>query len=163
MQISCKIRNAIPTDVKDITQMITELAIYQDSLDELLVSEALMEKNLFCEQPRIYCLIGEVDGKIAGFALFFYNFSTWHGRDGLYLEDLFVRSEYRSTGLGFKLIHSLAKVAKENDCARMEWSVQKANELALNFYNRLGATPKNDWVVYRFSEENIANIAKSKG
>jgi GNAT superfamily N-acetyltransferase len=118
-----------------------------------------LAKNLFGAHPYAECLIAEADGQPAGFALYFHNFSTFLGKPGLYLEDLFVDPKYRRTGIGFRLFSALARIALERDCGRMEWSVLDWNEPALAFYKKLGAQPMNDWTVQRLTTPDIEILA----
>jgi len=157
---SCHICPASPDDVGYIKGFIRDLAAYQGVTDKLEVSEDLLHKALFCDQPQVHCLIGKVDRQVAGFALYYFNFSTWTGRSGLYLEDLFVQEEYRHYGLGRLLLGKLARIAVDRGCERMEWSVHSGNTPAQRFYHRLGAKPMSEWTLYRLTGAEISGLAR---
>jgi GNAT superfamily N-acetyltransferase len=120
----------------------------------------LLRKNLFGDRPYAEVLIAEVDGEPAGFALFFHNFSTFVGRPGIYLEDLFVKPEHRGTGLGRALLKRLAEIAVERECGRLEWAVLDWNEPAIGFYKKLGARPNDEWTVFRLAGEALQELAR---
>ncbi|MDX1723089.1 MAG: GNAT family N-acetyltransferase [Pseudomonas sp.] len=145
------IRSAQPDDVGLIIGFIRELAEYEKLSDQVVADPAQMLEHLFGARPFAEVLIGEVDGTAAGFALFFHNYSTFLGKPGIYLEDLYVRSSVRGTGLGTALLGKLASLAVERGCGRLEWSVLDWNEPAIDFYKRLGAQPQDDWTQYRLT------------
>lgn len=145
------IRSAQPDDVGLIIGFIRELAEYEKLSDQVVADPAQMREHLFGARPFAEVLIGEVDGAAAGFALFFHNYSTFLGKPGIYLEDLYVRSSARGTGLGTALLGKLASLAVERGCGRLEWSVLDWNEPAIDFYKRLGAQPLDDWTQYRLT------------
>ena len=118
-----------------------------------------MAQKLFGPRPYAEVLIGEIDGAPQGFALFFHNFSTFEGRPGVYLEDLFVRPEARGSGLGKALLGKLAALAMERDCARLEWSVLDWNTPAIDFYKALGATPMDEWTIFRVDGSALTELA----
>jgi GNAT superfamily N-acetyltransferase len=153
------IRPATKNDAALILSLIRELAEYEKLAHEVVADEATLAKHLFGPEPRGECLIAEANGEPTGFALFFHNFSTFLGKPGLYLEDLYVKPEYRSTGIGMQLLRALAKIALECDCGRMEWWVLDWNEPALAFYNKLGAEPMSDWTVQRLNRTAIEKLA----
>jgi GNAT superfamily N-acetyltransferase len=159
--IDISIRVAASADVRTILNFIRDLSIYEKLEHEVKADESTLTKNLFGLNPYAECLIAETDGEPAGFALFFHNFSTFLGKPGLYLEDLFVKPEYRSRGIGQRLFGELAHIALERDCGRMEWSVLDWNEPALTFYRKLGAQPLGDWTVQRLTRLEIEALAKS--
>jgi len=144
-----KIRAAAPADVGLLVELIAELADYEKAPDEAVATPALIDTALFGQSPTAEAVIAEFDGQAAGFALFFHNFSTWLGRPGLYLEDLFVREAWRGRGIGKALLLHLAGIARARGCGRMEWSVLDWNTPAIEFYESLGATPMDGWTVYR--------------
>ena len=158
-----RIRPAVRTDVPLILSLIRELAEYERDPGAVVATEALLERHLFGEGlgrgPVAECVIGEVDGEPQGFALFFHNFSTWLGRPGLYLEDLFVRPAARGRGLGKALLSHLAALAVERGCGRFEWWVLDWNEPAIGFYKSMGAVPMSEWTVFRLSGEAMRNAA----
>lgn len=153
------IRPAVREDVGQILAFIRELAEYEKLSHEAVADEAGLAEQLFGATPRAEVLIAEVDGEAAGFALFFHNFSTFVGKPGLYLEDLFVRPAFRGFGLGKRLMVRLAKLAVERDCGRFEWSVLDWNQPAIDFYRSLGATGMDEWTVQRVAGDALAALA----
>ena len=148
------IRPATPADVPLILDFIRGLAEYERMLDQVEATEERLRTSLFPGNgrgPDAYCVIGSVDGTPAGFALYFFNYSTFLARPGLYLEDLFVRPEHRGAGLGKALLLHLAALAHERGCGRMEWAVLDWNEPAQAFYRSLGAVPMDEWTVWRLT------------
>src|SRR6476661_8541330 len=154
-----RIRLARPGDAPTILALIRDLAEYERAPNEVVTTEEQLRKNLFGPQPTAEVLLGEEAGVPVCFALFFHNFSTWMGRRGLYLEDLFVRPEVRGRGYGRALLVRLAQIAAERGCGRMEWAVLDWNEPAIQFYRKLGATPMHEWTVFRLTEEEITKLA----
>ena len=154
-----RLRPAARDDVGQILSFIRELAEYEKLAHEAVADEATLAAQLFGERPAAEVVIAEVDGQPAGFALFFHNFSTFLGQRGLYLEDLFVRPQFRGLGLGRRLMAHLAKLAVERDCGRFEWSVLDWNTPAIDFYRRLGATGMDEWTVQRVSGEALRALA----
>ena len=157
--MSLSIRAATPADISLIGQFIRDLAEYEKLAHAVRFDEAVMAQKLFGPRPYAEVLIGEIDGLAQGFALFFHNFSTFEGRPGIYLEDLFVRPDSRGSGLGKALLGKLAALAVERDCARLEWSVLDWNTPAIDFYKSLGATPMDEWSVYRVDGDALDNLA----
>jgi GNAT superfamily N-acetyltransferase len=155
------IRSAIPGDLDLIFRFICDLAEYEKLRHEVRADRDALARYLFGTTPRAEVIIGEIDGHAKGFALFFHNFSTFEGRPGLYLEDLFVDPEARGSGLGRALLARLAQIAIERDCARLEWSVLDWNEPALRFYRSLGATPMDEWTVQRVDGMALTALAKA--
>ncbi|MBA4041938.1 MAG: GNAT family N-acetyltransferase [Sphingobium sp.] len=153
------IRFATPADVPTILQFVRELAIYERALDQVVATEALLEQALFATPPAAEALIAEVDGAPAGLALFFYNFSTWTGWRGLYLEDLYVTPQARGTGVGKALLKRLAQIAVERGCSRFEWAVLDWNTPAQEFYKAMGATIMGDWRICRMSGDALTTFA----
>ena len=153
------IRNACESDIPTILQLIRELADYERLLHEVVATEERLRENLFGRRRHAEVLLAEVEGKIAGFALFFHNYSTFLGRPGIYLEDLFVLPEYRRKGIGKAFFRQLARLAVARGCGRFEWSVLNWNEPALKFYRSLGAVPMSDWIVQRVTGEALVRLA----
>jgi GNAT superfamily N-acetyltransferase len=153
------IRAAVREDTALILAFIRDLAEYEKLAHEAVADEAGLALQLFGERPRAEVLIAEVDGRPAGFALFFHNFSTFVGKPGLYLEDLFVRPAFRSLGLGKRLMLRLAQIAVERDCGRFEWSVLDWNTPAIDFYRSLGAIGMEEWTVQRVSGDALRALA----
>jgi len=146
-------------DVPVIAELIRGLARFERLEDQVTLTEEKLTRSLFGDRPYAETLIAEDDGKPVGFALFFHNFSTFLGRPGLYLEDLFVLPEGRGKGVGRKLLERLAQVAVERDCGRLEWAVLDWNKDAIRFYERLGARPNEDWTTYRLTGEPLRALA----
>ena len=153
------IRPATIDDVPLIRALIGELAEYERLADAAVATDADLRAQLFGAQPAAEVLIGEVDGEAAGFALFFHNFSTFLGKRGLYLEDLFVRPAARGAGLGKHLMAALARIAVQRDCGRFEWSVLDWNMPAIGFYRRIGAVGMDEWTVQRLEGEALHALA----
>lgn len=157
--MSLSIRSATSADISLIGQFIRDLAEYEKLAHEVRFDEAVMAQKLFGPRPFAEVLIGEIDGTPQGFALFFHNFSTFEGRPGIYLEDLFVRPDARGSGLGKALLGKLAALAVERNCARLEWSVLDWNTPAIDFYKALGARPMDEWTVYRVDGDALTGLA----
>jgi GNAT superfamily N-acetyltransferase len=157
------LRPAAPADIGLILALIRELAEYEREPDAVLADEAGLAAQLFGERPAAEVVIAQVDGAPAGFALFFHNFSTWLGKRGLYLEDLFVRPQHRGRGVGQALMAYLARLALDRDCGRFEWSVLDWNTPAIDFYRRLGAVPMDEWTVQRLSGPALQALAAAAG
>lgn len=147
--MTISIRPATEADLPLIAQLIRDLADYEKLAHEVRFDETVMGEKLFGNRPYAEVVIGELNGAPQGFALFFHNFSTFEGKPGIYLEDLFVRPEARGLGLGKALLAHLAMLAVERDCARLEWSVLDWNEPAIGFYQKLGARLMDEWTVMR--------------
>jgi GNAT superfamily N-acetyltransferase len=143
------IRPATPADVPVISQLIRDLAEYERLADKVVLDERRLGEHLFGARPYAEVLLAEDGGAVVGLALFFHNYSTFGGRPGIYLEDLFVKPESRGKGLGKGLILALARLAAERDCCKVEWSVLNWNEPSIRFYESLGAKPQDEWQVYR--------------
>lgn len=155
------IRSATSADLPLIAALIRELAEYEKLAHEVRFDEAVLAQKLFGPRPFAEVLIGELEGAAQGFALFFHNFSTFEGKPGIYLEDLFVRPAARGSGLGTALLRRLALIAQERDCARLEWSVLDWNAPAIDFYRALGARPMDEWTVMRVDGEALRQLAIS--
>jgi GNAT superfamily N-acetyltransferase len=156
-----KIRAATREDVPVILQLIRDLATYERAPDEAIATEEQLLDVLFGERPAAEVALVFEGDQPAGFAVYFHNFSTWLGRPGLYLEDLFVKPELRGKGYGRALLVHLAKIARDRGCGRMEWAVLNWNEPAIKFYRALGAAPLNDWTVFRLTGQEINKLAES--
>ena len=154
-----QIRSARRDDTATILRFITELAIYEREPDAVVATESMLEDALFGESPRVFALICEQGGEAVGFALYFYNFSTWLGRHGIYLEDLYVTPEARGSGAGKALLQSVAAIAVEQGCGRYEWSVLRWNKPSIDFYEAFGAEAMDEWVGYRLEGEALRAFA----
>lgn len=152
-------RYADHNDVALILQFIRNLAEYENMLDEVIADEALLEEWIFDKQ-KAEVIFAVVDGREVGFALFFHNFSTFLGRAGIYLEDLFVLPEYRGCGYGKGLLKKLASIAVERNCGRLEWSCLDWSQPSIDFYLSLGATPMDEWTTYRLTGDTLHALAK---
>ena len=154
-----KIRTANISDSPLILGFVRELAVYEKAGDEVRATEADIRQSLFGRDPTAHALICYIDDQPAGFAVYFFNYSTWLGRYGLYLEDLYISSEHRGCGAGKALLKYLAKIALSKKCGRFEWSVLDWNEPAIRFYRSLGAKPQNDWIAYRLTGHALEKLA----
>src|SRR5947199_7060545 len=155
------IRSASVEDVPIILQLIRDLATYERAPHEVTATEEQLIDVLFGQRPSAEVLLAFEGKSPVGFAVYFYNFSTWLGRPGLYLEDLFVKPEKRGRGYGRALLVELAKIARDRACGRMEWAVLNWNKPAIKFYRSLGAKPMNEWTVFRLTGQEIDELAKS--
>ena len=153
------IRQAEIIDLPIVLSFIRELAEYEKMSDQVVVTEELLNEWIF-EKKKAWVLIAWEGDKAVGFALYFYNFSTFLGRAGIYLEDLYVKEEYRGKGYGKALLKELACIALEQGCGRLEWSCLDWNQPSIDFYLSLGATPMDEWTVYRVSGETLKSLAK---
>jgi GNAT superfamily N-acetyltransferase len=156
-----QIRPARVEDVWIILELIRDLATYERAPDEVTATEEQLTDVLFGDRPAAEVLLAFEGKSPVGFAVYFYNFSTWLGRPGLYLEDLFVKPEKRGKGYGRALLVALAKIARDRDCGRMEWAVLDWNEPAIKFYRTLGAKPMDEWTVFRLTRDGIARLANA--
>jgi len=160
--VKTRIVPATSDDVPLIRQFILELAEYERARPgEAPVTEQDLEQTLFGERPAAEVLIAYLGDEPAGFALFFHNYSTWLGKRGIYLEDLFVRPAFRKHGVGFALLRELARIAVDRDCGRLDWSVLNWNELAINFYKQIGAKHMDEWSTFRLTGDALARVASS--
>jgi GNAT superfamily N-acetyltransferase len=153
------IRAATRADAPVIASLVRELADYEKLLDDAKATAEDFLRELESPHPVIHVLIAEWNGEPAGFALYFFNFSTFVGRPGLYLEDLFVRPAHRQHGIGRALLSALARIAEQRGCGRMEWAVLDWNEPALRFYKSLDARQMNEWIIHRLTPVEIAKLA----
>ena len=152
------IRKATIDDVPLILQFIRELAEYEHLLDQAVATEEDLRRDGFSGQPRFYVEIAEWNGEAAGFALWFYNYSTFQGKPGIYLEDLFVRPRFRRKGIGKALLVNLARIAVEQGCGRYQWQVLDWNSPSIAFYESLGAEVMNEWLTMRVSGERLRRL-----
>jgi len=153
---------ATPADVPMIRTLISELAEFERLLHEANATDEQIHESLFGPKPGAEVIIARVGGEVAGFALFFHNYSTFLGRRGLYLEDLFVRPRFRGGGCGAALLRRLAKIAVERNCGRFEWSVLDWNQRAIDFYKSLGAVPMDEWTIYRVTGSALEKLASGE-
>jgi GNAT superfamily N-acetyltransferase len=156
------IRPAHPDDVPAIYELIRRLAEYERLLDQFALTPERLREHLFGSRPVAEALVADEPEGVIGFALFFHNYSTFLGRPGLYLEDLFVLPEHRGRGHGKALLREVARLAVERGCGRLEWSVLDWNEPSIQFYRALGAVPLNDWTVFRMTGEPLDNLGRSQ-
>ncbi len=157
--MTCTFRFATREDVPLILTLIRQLAAYEKMAHEVVATEALLEEWLF-DKEKAEVLLAVADGKEVGFALFFHNFSTFLGRAGIYLEDLYVEPAFRGRGIGKGLIKQLARIAVERGCGRLDWSCLDWNQPSIDFYRSLGAEALDDWTVYRLSGETLTRMAE---
>jgi GNAT superfamily N-acetyltransferase len=155
------IRPAQPSDVAHIHGMIVELAVFEKLEHLVVATEAMLHEGLFGARPACEAIMGEENGEIVTFALFFHNFSTFLTRKGLYLEDLYVKQDHRGKGYGRQMLVALAQLALERQCGRFEWSVLDWNEPAINFYKGMGAELLPDWRICRVAGDALASLAKA--
>lgn len=160
--MALEIRAAKPTDVATIHELIRALADYERLSDQVVATEASIDSALFGTPPAAYAMVAELDGAGIGFALYFFNFSTFLGRPGLYLEDLFVKPERRGRGVGRALLAELAQIAVARGCGRMEWSVLDWNAPSIAFYRSLGAEPLSDWTTFRLTGAALTDLARTR-
>jgi len=160
MSDDVRIESAAVQDVPVILQLITALAEYERLADDVEATEARLQDSLFGSTPHAEAVIARVGGEAVGFALWFHNYSTFLARPGLYLEDLFVRPEWRGRGVGGALLRQLARIAVERGCGRMEWSVLDRNDQAIGFYRSIGAQGMDGWTVNRLAGDALGRLAK---
>ena len=153
------IRNAKEEDVSILLDLIREIAEYEKMSDQVIATEETLMESIF-KNNRANALILEVDNKKIGYCIYFYNFSTFIGRSGIYIEDIFIKKEYRGNGFGREIFKFLAKKAKEEGCKRIEWSCLNWNEPSIKFYKSLGAVPMDEWTVYRLTEKEIIKLSE---
>lgn len=153
------IRTATAEDAELIFALIIELAIYEKAEHEVLTTAEEIRESIFGNNSKTSALIAEVDNKPVAYAVYFYNYSTWLGKNGIYMEDIYVSPEYRQQGIGKALLQSVAKLAVKENCGRVEWAVLDWNTPAIEFYESLGAKPQDEWTVYRLSGDELKNFA----
>ena len=156
------IRTAVKDDAVTILFFIRELAIYEKAEHEVLATEATIIESIFSDDSHVNALICELDGKAIGIAVYFYNYSTWLAKPGLYLEDLYVSADARGKGAGKLLLQEMAKIALDKGCGRFEWSCLDWNKPSRDFYESIGAVSQDEWVGYRMSGETLINFAVGK-
>ncbi|AZN34570.1 GNAT family N-acetyltransferase [Pseudoalteromonas agarivorans] len=160
MSKQIQIRDAKKSDAPTILQFITELAIYEKEPDAVKTDEQAIIKTLFSEGATAHSVICFEDDEPIGFAVYFYNYSTWLGKNGLYLEDLYVSPDSRGNGAGKLIMKHLANKAIKNDCGRFEWVVLDWNKPAIDFYNSIGAKAQNEWIIYRLAGQDLLDFAE---
>ena len=156
--MSVKIRSAVPADLPIILQFIHDLAEYEKAPDEVELSLDDLKDSLFGVNPQVFCLISEVDNETSGFAVWHLNYSTWLGKHGIYLEDLYVDPKFRGLGHGKALLRKLAQICIENGYKRLQWWVLDWNQPSIDFYTSLGAVPMDEWTVYRVSGDALKKL-----
>lgn len=157
-----RIRKADIRDADLLLGFVHELAKEEEAENEVVTNKEQLVKTLFGKDTTTHAVICEADAIPIGHAVYFFNYSTWQGKNGLYIEDLYISSEYRNIGAGKKIIKHLASLALEKDCGRVEWSVLNWNKPAIGFYESLGALPQEKWIKYRLSGESLKNLAASQ-
>ena len=157
------IRAATHTDVPVLVELIGELADYERARGEVEIDEPLLESALFGPEPSAFARVATADGEVVGMAVYYRSFSTWTGYPGIYLEDLYVRSSHRGHGYGKALLVCLARLALEQGCRRLEWSVLDWNKPAIDFYRSIGAVPTEEWTRYRLSGDALARLRELGG
>ncbi|MCQ8819966.1 GNAT family N-acetyltransferase [Pseudoalteromonas agarivorans] len=160
MSKQIEIRDAKKSDAPTILQFITELAIYEKEPDAVKTDEQAIIKTLFSEGATAHSVICLEDDEPIGFAVYFYNYSTWLGKNGLYLEDLYVSPDSRGNGAGKQIMKHLANKAIKNDCGRFEWVVLDWNQPAIDFYNSIGAKAQNEWIIYRLAGQDLLDFTE---
>ena len=153
-----KIRPAKREEVGEVLQLIQDLATYEKAPEQVEASKNDLLNTIFAKDPRVFCDLVEVDGQIAGMAIWFLNYSTWQAKHGIYLEDLFIKSEYRGRGYGKALLKHLAKICEEKGYGRLQWWVLDWNSPAIEFYKSLGAQAMDEWTVYRTSGQALKDL-----
>ena len=156
------IRPATIGDTATILRFVRDLAIYEHAEEQVLSTPAHVHRTMFSEGATAHGLICEKDGQAVGFAVYFFNYSTWQGRNGLYLEDLYVTPDARGHGAGKALLQRLAQIALDKDCGRFEWSCLDWNTPSIQFYDSLGALPQNEWIRYRMTGSALQALAHPK-
>lgn len=155
-----KIRPAQRQEVGIVLQLIHDLAVYEKAPNEVEATEKKLLETIFASDPKVFCDLVEVDGEIAGMAIWFLNYSTWQGKHGIYLEDLFIKPEYRGRGYGKALLKHLAKICDDKGYGRFQWWVLDWNSPAIEFYRSLGAVAMDEWTVYRVSGAPLKELGK---
>jgi GNAT superfamily N-acetyltransferase len=159
--MSLTVRAAVPEDAATIVRFITELAIYERAEHEMKADESMIRDTLFGDHPHAHALIATKDNQPIGLAVYFFNYSTWLGHRGLYVEDVFVTSSARGQGAGLALMQALAAIAVDNGCPRFDWQVLDWNQPAIDFYDAIGAEPRREWLSYRLEGEALRQFAGS--
>ncbi len=156
-----KIRAAKSQDAKTILKLIIDLAIYEKEQASVLTNLREIEETLFGVNAKASAIVAEENGQVVAYAVYFYNYSTWLGKNGIYLEDVYVRPEYRKRGIGKALLKYIAEIALKENCGRFEWSVLDWNTPAIDFYESLGAQAQDEWTVYRLTGESLKRFAEN--
>ena len=154
-----KIRDAVQADLPKILQFIKDLAEYEKAPNEVVLSISDLEQSIFGTNPQVYCLIAELENEVTGFAVWHLNYSTWLGKHGIYLEDLYVDPKYRGQGHGKALLRKLAQICVERGYKRLQWWVLDWNQSAIDFYKSIGAEPMDQWTVFRVSGSSLEKLA----
>lgn len=155
------VRAAIARDVPDILRLIRGLAEYERALDEVVATEKDLAQSLFCENPQVFCHVAVEDETVVGIAVWHLNYSTWLGKHGMYLEDLYVLPEIRGKGHGMSLLKELGKICVERNYERLQWWVLDWNSPSIEFYKSLGAVPMDEWTVFRLTGKPLSKLATS--
>ncbi len=155
-----RIRRANRSDAENILMMIKELAEYEQAPDQVEATTKHLDETLFSERPNVFCDLVEVDGNVVGMAIWFLNYSTWQGRHGIYVEDLYVREVARGKGFGTALLSHLASICLQEGYGRLQWWVLDWNEPAIEFYRNIGAQAMDEWTVFRVSDEALKSLAE---
>lgn len=153
------IRPAKTTDIDEILALIYELALYEKAPEEAKATKSQIMESFFSDNPKVFCEIVEVDGEIAGFAIWFLNYSTWQGKHGIYLEDLFIRPQFRGRGFGKSVLKHLAQICVDRGYGRFQWWVLDWNTPSIEFYKALGAVAMDEWTVYRVTGDALTELA----
>lgn len=153
------VRSATLADAQLIFDLIVELAVYEKARHEVVTNVDELSRTLFGPDAKAHCLLCEIDGEAVGYAVYFYNYSTWLGRNGIWLEDVYVTPAHRGKGAGKALLKHVAKIAVEENCGRFEWSVLDWNTPAIEFYESLGARPQSEWTIYRLTGAALQTFA----
>jgi GNAT superfamily N-acetyltransferase len=156
------IRPAKTSDIDEILALIYELALYEKAPEEAKATKSQIMESFFSDDPKVFCEIVEVEGEIAGLAIWFLNYSTWQGKHGIYLEDLFVRPQFRGRGIGKALLKHLAGICVDRGYGRFQWWVLDWNEPSIEFYKALGAVAMDEWTVYRVTGDALTDLADDK-
>jgi len=156
------IRPAKATDIDEILALIYELALYEKAPEEAKATESQIRESFFGDNPKVFCELVEVDGDIAGFAIWFLNYSTWQGKHGIYLEDLFIRPQFRGRGFGKALLKHLAQICIDRGYGRFQWWVLDWNEPSIEFYKSFGEVAMDEWTVYRVTGDALIDLANEK-
>jgi GNAT superfamily N-acetyltransferase len=159
--MTLRIEDATPSDIQSIVRLVRQLAEYEKLAGEMIATEDDFERALFGADRGARALIAFLDNIPVGFALYFHTFSTFLGKPGIYLEDIFVESEYRGKGIGSGLLKRIARIAREENCGRVEWSVLNWNQPSIDFYHRLGAVTMEEWRIFRLTGEALEALAES--
>jgi len=154
------IRPAKTTDIDEILGLIYELALYEKAPEEAKATKSQIMESFFSDNPKVFCEIVEVDGEIAGLAIWFLNYSTWQGKHGIYLEDLFIRPQFRGRGFGKSVLKHLAQICVDRGYGRFQWWVLDWNTPSIEFYKALGAVAMDEWTVYRVTGDALTGLAE---